>query len=156
MWSPTDLANQDLPAKWSHTSQDDDGNHVITPPPQGTIIQQSSPIGENHPACSPDPIPPEEMNLISNMADTPPRIGWWNTRDEDRLYGPHSAPIRLADRRGRVKLRSGRERAAPYTNGVFRHRMGIDYRVPQRELGIHKVIQICESPTSPRSPTSLH
>ena len=129
IWPPTDLACPDSPAEWSQDSREVRVSRANTPP-QETLIQPSSPTGNNHPACSPDPIPPKDMSVILNMSDNPPRLEWWNTKDIDGLQGPHSAPVRLADRKGRTKLRSGRDRAAPYTNGVFRFRMGIDYRAP--------------------------
>jgi hypothetical protein len=88
------------------------------------------------------------------MKDPPPQQ-WWNTRDEDGLTGPYIAPVRMADRLGRTKLTSLRAKAVPYTNGVFKHRMEIDWRAPKSSSGALKVIPICVSPTSPKSGASL-
>jgi hypothetical protein len=96
----------------------------------------------------------EEEELIVGMQDPPPQQ-WWQIRDAEGMHGPYSAPTRLADRLGRKKLTNIRSRVAPYSSGVFRSRMEIDLRAPADSYGGLKVIQICNSPTSPRSGASL-
>jgi hypothetical protein len=100
IWSPP---NCNAIHSGGHAASNGDGAIASTP-----RISQSPEISEG------------DQELLFNMKDPPPQQ-WWNIRDEDGLTGPYTAPVRLVDRLGRTKLTSLRAKAAPYTNGVFKH-----------------------------------
>lgn len=95
---------------------------------------------------------PSEIELLHEVGHPDP-LHMIMARDEEGFVGLFSAPC--SDKVTRRRLKSSRDIAAPYGNGVFRTRREIDLRVPRDSYGGVTITCICDSPEPAPSNHSL-